>query len=96
MNYKYRNRVTGIDDIEERSSLDTKSITYLEIEITDDDFTDEDIQEMKEEIREYHWHGCSCAHDCCGHWFGGVTFIAQMYPHSKRYWVAQIESQRNY
>ena len=48
--------------------------TEAAIVVTDtDDLTDEDETEIFEHFRR----GCHCAHDCCGHFNGGVFSITK-------------------
>ena len=91
--YKIQSRVTGLNDIDE---YEDESMTYMVIRLDDPDPSDEDIQEWKQELYDEYRHECSCEHDCCGHWFGGVRDILQKYENDRQYWIVSVISQRNY
>ena len=54
----------------------------------------ESTDEAKDEIYDHFRFGCSCEHDCCGHWFGGAYKVRKD-PRKKGEYTLRVISQRN-
>lgn len=89
MNWKIEHTAEGHTD----EGIDTVSYVYAEIAVEmTDDYSEE---EFKEEVRDYFREECSCAGDCCGHWFGGVDFMTHRWNMAMDAWIVRASYRRN-
>lgn len=51
------------------------------------------LEDVYEVLRDNNLRGCSCEHDCCGHYFGGVRGVTRLNDHE---YIIESSYSRNY
>lgn len=86
MNWRIEHTAEGHTD----EGIDTVSYVYAEVALEQG----ADIDDFKEEVRDYFREECNCAGDCCGHLFGGVDLIVPRWQGAED-WIVRASYRRN-
>ena len=54
------------------------------------------IRALDRSLQDYFVKGCSCEHDCCGHWFGGLDSIKRPKNRKKNEYMITVSYSQNY
>ena len=73
-----------------REKNDGESFRRTQLFLVNSDASKEDVRDALMERERF---GCTCEHDCCGHFFGSATNARQV-PNSK-FWVVKLSGSRN-
>jgi len=90
----WKARVTATGKVFDENDVEIEDDHAVHTVIATD--TDVNSVQVEEAFRGDLARGCSCEHDCCGHYHGGLYRVIQLHEHDKKHWLLIASYGRNY